>query len=1229
MAYKSNIGVNPRVFYTLIGGDDQQAGTSLETAKATIQGSIDAVNALVPPVNVLNRATILISGSGIFLENITFPEFTNYDARDITNTVSSGGTYVLNSSSSYNVGLSVVSTIAGVIFGIAGKSIISLICSSANVVGASGSAVLLTALSDDIFIRIEKLRLTGIASIGINHNATNGEPEVIVLGAVTLEANDTIGVMYNGVSGARSIVEIGSIAVIAPATGTTAIRVLDGHLSVFCGEIIAAIALEVQAGTLSYIGSTVTGNINVSVGATLNVEIAEFSGIITNNGTIVGRIGTQTFGAGFVTATGTLTNDTLTRGNGGLDIESAAHLTVPNNQLNLQILANNDTGIISIKDELAADKITLSYDDSSGVSSFLFPDGITFSKVSGGNTPFMTWDTTPGANGTTSRIFLTSDNPEGVINAFESFAFRTGAAFSDIFIKRSPAGSTVDWAPVVTGPNNATNTNKFMTWGDGTGSLALDNTILTYVDAANKFVDFNHGSANIQSGFRWFDFGGGTGPTILYDSLNDSLNTLNFPGTIATFSGSIIHDIADVAGFITASSVANDGTQMFRWVRTGTSGADINLFIASTSPSGGGDGDISFRQDTTNTGMFINVNALWQPMVTGQASGSTDNRLMLWNGTSGNAAKDTSIITYMPGTNNFLDFNNASAAAVTGIRWFRFGGAGGPLFTFTESISTVSIQNFGGTVLTNAMFHNLNVTTLAGLVTFNSISNVATEILRLNRTGTNPADVSIFVSNTTPSGIGGDGDLAVEQNGASTDLFINVNGVWTGLLASGGAGSLAATLAVGNVTGGNDLSISNGDSLVAVGGETTGTVIDLSNLNSLSTGVALDITSASSDAAARDLVRIINDDPGAAFVTLLRIRDDSLAVTSSAIDCTGQTFFDTNTLPVNAIGFSIDCDNTTGAATVFDINANTSIATGTTVASIAQNQFAATTTTTLSLVNMSTGAGSLVIDAAGNTSFAAVSTSGNANFFDLDNITDGIGVRITGDQLTTGASLFIDSNAPSAGARDLVNIQNLNASATAARCLSLTQFSTAPIAQLIRSGADLDIYADNVSGDGNITGNPGDVNFVDSGANSNIEVNFGTVANSNRWGSCLGGPALILFGSASVATTTTLRFLYPGYSSIVAQTADIAMRMTRPGFLRNMFVGQNVGAGNGNDIVYTVHFNDVATALSVTMSSLVVNGSNTSAIVEVGPDDEISVRVTKAAGIGSSPLDIVVSIDYI
>jgi hypothetical protein len=122
--------------------------------------------------------------------------------------------------------------------------------------------------------------------------------------------------------------------------------------------------------------------------------------------------------------------------------------------------------------------------------------------------------------------------------------------------------------------------------------------------------------------------------------------------------------------------------------------------------------------------------------------------------------------------------------------------------------------------------------------------------------------------------------------------------------------------------------------------------------------------------------------------------------------------------------------------------------------------------------------------------------------------------------------------------------------------------------------------------------------------------------------------ASVMFGANSISATITPRYLFPRFADSTAQTALIQWQVERDGTLRNLHVYQNVPAGNGNNIVYTVRVNGVPTLLAVTMASTASSGAELVESVPVSRGDLVDIEVTKALSIGSSPSDIVASMEF-
>lgn len=136
-----------------------------------------------------------------------------------------------------------------------------------------------------------------------------------------------------------------------------------------------------------------------------------------------------------------------------------------------------------------------------------------------------------------------------------------------------------------------------------------------------------------------------------------------------------------------------------------------------------------------------------------------------------------------------------------------------------------------------------------------------------------------------------------------------------------------------------------------------------------------------------------------------------------------------------------------------------------------------------------------------------------------------------------------------------------------------------------------------------------------------IEADFVEIANNLEFGSPL------VFGADRVGATTTTRYLYAGNAERLAEITPYQILVTRPGNLQRFRVLQNVPNGNGSAIAYTVRVNGVATALAVSIPSTTGGGADLLSTVPVAAGDAVDVEITKAAGVGSSPRNVVATVE--
>lgn len=124
--------------------------------------------------------------------------------------------------------------------------------------------------------------------------------------------------------------------------------------------------------------------------------------------------------------------------------------------------------------------------------------------------------------------------------------------------------------------------------------------------------------------------------------------------------------------------------------------------------------------------------------------------------------------------------------------------------------------------------------------------------------------------------------------------------------------------------------------------------------------------------------------------------------------------------------------------------------------------------------------------------------------------------------------------------------------------------------------------------------------------------------------------AILQWGATGLTSTVTTRYMTPGWGFGNAGTSAIRMPIPRDGTVQRMYVLHNIPAGNGNNIVYTVRNNGVATALLVTLASTAAVGSNLISSFAVVAGDQIDIQVTKALDVAVSPsnIEIVLELAY-
>ena len=124
-----------------------------------------------------------------------------------------------------------------------------------------------------------------------------------------------------------------------------------------------------------------------------------------------------------------------------------------------------------------------------------------------------------------------------------------------------------------------------------------------------------------------------------------------------------------------------------------------------------------------------------------------------------------------------------------------------------------------------------------------------------------------------------------------------------------------------------------------------------------------------------------------------------------------------------------------------------------------------------------------------------------------------------------------------------------------------------------------------------------------------------------------GATAIVEFGADSVGSSPTDRYLYAGYAERLAEVVPHFWTAPRAGTLRNMYVRHNKLGGNANIITYRVRVNTVATVLIVTLAANATVAFNTTDTVAVAAGDRIDLQVVKTINVGSSPRNVIATME--
>jgi hypothetical protein len=122
--------------------------------------------------------------------------------------------------------------------------------------------------------------------------------------------------------------------------------------------------------------------------------------------------------------------------------------------------------------------------------------------------------------------------------------------------------------------------------------------------------------------------------------------------------------------------------------------------------------------------------------------------------------------------------------------------------------------------------------------------------------------------------------------------------------------------------------------------------------------------------------------------------------------------------------------------------------------------------------------------------------------------------------------------------------------------------------------------------------------------------------------------AVLYWGNNNISTTTTARYLNPGFNTAAAATTTIQIRVPRSGTIRHLYIYHG-SVGVGGNVVYTVRKNGTNQTLTCTLAASGSTAQDTTNSFTVVAGDRIDITVTKAAAITTSPTNVTATVEFV
>ncbi len=319
MSYKSNIPPTGRDFFFSQGAsDDIQSGLSDETPVSTpFAAATLAANVSPPPSD---NDPVSINGlSGTYIGALTIPQNANFNGATVALiNFSPVPTIECLGRQRIEVGAAINTASNGVCVKIDGQERVGIRPSTVVVGGDDGIGFDVTGTCDDIFIEVLSGTISGERAIMFKHTATSETPFEYRGSVVEVFNDDQVFMDFDPSSASdQAIVKFATVQDGNGAINSTLFIARGGRLSIDCNILQGDCFLRVNDGGQATVdcdlaigdlivetgGSAIaksiglmSGNIVVESEAILEIICNDYTGVITNNGTINGIINGVPFG---------------------------------------------------------------------------------------------------------------------------------------------------------------------------------------------------------------------------------------------------------------------------------------------------------------------------------------------------------------------------------------------------------------------------------------------------------------------------------------------------------------------------------------------------------------------------------------------------------------------------------------------------------------------------------------------------------------------------------------------------------------------------------------------------------------------------------------------------------------------------------------------------------------------------------------------------------------------